>query len=238
MLGQGSKFIQAGITTPKPLIKIHNLTMFEWALKAIDFMNLERDATFLVRKDHVDEWHLDQKIKEVVGSKAHVKVVDYMPQGAAKTVLLERDHIDNDEPLIIYNYDQYFKSDLKKFLKENGAAYDGIIPCFNSTHPKWSFVDADDKNIVRHVSEKEVISNKATVGLYYFKHGHDFVNAADIMINKNVMVANEFYVCPVYNELIAYGKKVFAYMVDEMWSLGTPEDVARFEKFYKDDIIT
>ena len=91
---------------------------------------------------------------------------------------------------------------------------------------------------MRHVSEKEVISNKATVGLYYFKHGHDFVNAADIMINKNVMVANEFYVCPVYNELIAYGKKVFAYMVDEMWSLGTPEDVARFEKFYKDDIIT
>lgn len=238
MLGQGSKFLQAGITTPKPLIKIHGTHMFEWALKAISFLPVEKSATFLVRKDHVDDWQLDQKIKDVVGSKVHIKVVDFIPQGAAKTVLLERDHIESDEELIIYNYDQYFKSDLKSFFKEYKNTYDGIIPIFHATHPRWSFVDVDEHNLVKHVSEKEVISNKATVGLYYFRKGSDFVRAADAMIKKNIMVANEYYVCPAYNELISEGKKVYAYMIDEMWSLGTPEDVAKFTKFYKEDIIS
>ena len=238
MLGLGSRFIQAGITTPKPLIKIHGTYMFEWALKAIDFLNLERDATFMVRKDHVDSWQLDEKIKSAVGDKVHVKVVDFMPQGAAKTVLLERDHIDNDDELIIYNYDQYFKSGLKNFFKEERKKYDGIIPIFNATHPRWSFVDTDDKSLVKHVMEKEVISNKATVGFYYFRKGSEFVKAADTMIKKNITVANEYYVCPAYNELIAEGKKIYAYMVDEMWSLGTPEDVNKFVKFYKDDLVS
>ncbi|MEN9327865.1 MAG: Beta-phosphoglucomutase [Candidatus Parcubacteria bacterium] len=237
MLGQGSKFIQAGITTPKPLIKIHNTYMFEWALKAVEFLNIERDATFLIRKEHAEDWQLDQKIRQLVGPKAHVKVVDFMPQGAAKTVLLERDHIDSDEELIIYNYDQYFKSGLKTFFKESRNKYDGIIPIFHATHPRWSFVDTDNSNLVKHVSEKEVISNKATVGFYYFRKGSDFVRAADVMMKKNIMVANEYYVCPVYNELISEGKKIYAYMTDEMWSLGTPEDVDRFTKFYKDDLI-
>ncbi|KXK07448.1 MAG: hypothetical protein UZ21_OP11001001072 [Microgenomates bacterium OLB22] len=156
-----------------------------------------------------------------------------IPEGAAKTVLLATDEIDTDSPLIIYNSDQYFKCDIGQMIDSHPEA-DGLIPYFNATHPKWSYILTDDHDIVSHIAEKEIISNKATVGLYYFRKGSDFVAAADSMIEKKIMVANEYYVAPTYNELIADGKVILGIPVEEMWGLGTPEDVEKFEKYYKE----
>ena len=236
MLGRASKFIQSGIIDPKPLIKIRNRYMFEWALSAIDFLNLERDTIFIIHKDHVDKWGLDEQIKKICGKKTAIKIVNFTPQGALHTVLLVRQYIDTDDELIIYNSDQFFKSDLKKRLTQNKKKIDGFIPIFHATHSRWSYVETDENDFVVKTAEKEVISNKATVGLYYFRQGKDFVKAADSTIERQIMVGGEYYVCPVYNEFIAMRKKVKAFLVEEMWSLGTPEDVYKFEKYYKGDL--
>lgn len=237
MLGKGSKFISAGYHEPKPLIKIRGQYMFAWALQAINFWNLERDAIFLILKDHAQKWKLDRRIRKITGAKTEIQIFDFTPQGAAKTVLLVRDQIDNNRELVIYNADQYFKSDLKKYLSRLAPVVAGVIPYFHATHPKWSFLETGAQDNVLQVAEKEAISNQATVGLYYFKRGQDFVWAADQMIKKKIMVNNEFYVCPVYNELIARGKIVKAFLVDAMWSLGTPEDVEKFAKYYKNGLL-
>ncbi len=237
MLGKGSKFIAAGFPEPKPLVKIRGRYMFAWALAAISFWRLERDALFLIRQDHVQKWKLDQKIRKIVGAKAKIQIFDFTPQGAAKTVLLVRDQIDNHQELVIYNADQFFNSDLNQYLSRLDPKIDGVIPFFHATHPKWSFLETDHQDNVLQVAEKEAISNQATVGLYYFKQGQDFIWAADQMIKKKIMINNEFYVCPVYNELIAKGKTIKAFPVKKMWSLGTPEDVEKFEKYYKNGIL-
>jgi len=54
--------------------------------------------------------------------------------------------------------------------------------------------------------------------------------AAERMLLKNATVAGEFYVAPVYNELILKGKKVGMYPIsrDQMYGLGMPEDVEVF----------
>ena len=81
------------------------------------------------------------------------------------------------------------------------------------------------------VREKEVISNEATVGVYNYKHGKDFVKYAHLMIEKNIRVNNEFYVAPVYNEMIDAGMKITYFDVGEkMYGLGTPEDLSEFLK--------
>lgn len=237
MLGRGSKFVQAGYTVPKPLIRIRNKYMFEWALESISFLNLKKDCIFIILKQHRDEYHLDEEIRKTVGTDVHIDIVDFIPEGAAKTVLLVRSHIDNNEELIIYNYDQFFVSSLKQELKNLPDSIDGLIPIFPATNPKWSYVETNDKDFIIKTAEKEVISNKATIGLYYFKKGKDFVWAADQMISKQLMVGGEYYVCPVYNELIQAGKKIKALSVTQMWSLGTPEDVQHFERYYKGDIL-
>lgn len=236
MLGRGSKFIQEGITAPKPLIKIRNRYMIEWALDPLRFLDLERDAIFIISKQHSTDSNLRDVIKGIIGKDAHIKAVEEIPQGAAKTVLLLRKEIDSSEELIIYNSDQLFRLNLEHLLKKWHGKADGIIPYFQATHPKWSYVETNEKDVVIRTAEKEVITNKATVGLYYFRHGKDFVWGADQMIKKNLMVNGEFYVCPVYNELISKGRVIKAFQVDEMWSFGTPEDVEKFERYYKGDL--
>lgn len=233
LLGRGSKFIQAGFTMPKPLIEVQGKYMLEWALDAIASVDGVREAIFILLRDHVENNQLDSQIKKILGEGVRVKVVDMIPDGAAKTVLLVRDEINTETPLIIYNSDQYFIGDIRQMISDHPEA-DGIIPYFNATHPKWSYILTDDQDVVSHIAEKEIISNKATVGLYYFKKGSDFVNAADTMIEKKIMIANEYYVAPTYNELIEDGKVIVGCPVEEMWGLGTPEDVEKFQRYHKD----
>lgn len=235
MLGRGSKFIQAGINTPKPLILVKNKFLFEWSLKAINFFDLEKSGIFIILKEHEQHCELEKKIRQRVGKKTEIKIYDFVPHGAAKTVLLIRDEIDNENELIVYNSDQYFESELRVNWKKIVQNVSGMIPIFHATHPRWSFVETNQHNDVLRVAEKEPISNKATVGLYFFKKGSDFVWAADRMVEKKLMVNGEYYICPVYNELIQKGKKIKAFLVNKMWGLGTPEEVEHFEKYYKDE---
>lgn len=237
MLGRGSSFIQAGIAEPKPLIKVHDKYIFEWALLAISDYDLENDAIFIVPNSYVEEAQLDEKIRQVVGKNANIVISETIPDGAAKTVLMVKDQINNDDELVIYNTDQYFRPSLKKYLSSQKAEVDGVIPIFQATHPKWSYVETDENGKVLQTAEKQAISNKATIGLYYFKYGKDFVWAAEQMIQKELAVGLEYYVCPTYNELIEAGKTIIAYPVEEMWSLGTPEDVEKFGRFYKGDLV-
>ena len=99
---------------------------------------------------------------------------------------------------------------------------------FNSTHPKYSFVKLGDNEEVIEVAEKKPISNLATVGVYYWSKGIDYVKYANLMIDKNIRVNNEFYVCPVYNEAIIDNKRIETISVKRMWGLGTPEDLKYF----------
>jgi dTDP-glucose pyrophosphorylase len=105
---------------------------------------------------------------------------------------------------------------------------DGGIVTFTSIHPKWSYAKVDESGLVTEVAEKNPISNNATVGYYFWKNGSDFVKYAESMINKNKRVNNEFYVCPVFNEAIADGKKISSFDIEKMWGLGTPEDLNYF----------
>jgi dTDP-glucose pyrophosphorylase len=102
---------------------------------------------------------------------------------------------------------------------------DGGIVTFKSTHPKWSFAKVNESGLVTEVAEKKPISDIATVGVYYWKKGSDYVRYAEQMIEKNLRVNNEFYVCPVFNEAIQDNKEIRTFEITKMWGLGTPEDV-------------
>ena len=85
----------------------------------------------------------------------------------------------------------------------------------------------DKKNNVIEVAEKKVISNNATAGIYYYRKGKDFVKAAYSMIQKDIRINNEFYICPIFNEMIINDKLIKIYPIDKekMHGLGTPEDL-------------
>jgi dTDP-glucose pyrophosphorylase len=234
MAGQGSRFQQAGYSFPKPLIDVNHKPMIQ---VVTDNLNIDGRHIFLVLKDHYHRYSLQYLLPLIVQPRGcDIIQVDRVTQGAACTALLARDLIDNDDELVIANSDQWVDWDSRHFLSYmRSRKADGGILTFFSTHPKWSFVKVDElSSRITEVAEKKPISNLATVGIYYFRHGHDFVAAADRMIARDNRVNGEFYVAPTYNEMIADGKMLLSYPVAEMKGLGTPEDLERFLTDHKE----
>ncbi|NBW85232.1 MAG: glycosyl transferase family 2, partial [Proteobacteria bacterium] len=167
----------------------------------------------------------------LIAPGCNIVQVDGLTEGAACTTLLAKEFINNDDPLIMTNSDQLILWDSNETLYAfNNDNVDGGIVTFPATHPKWSFAKLGDDGYVCEVAEKKPISNHATVGIYFWKKGSDYVSSAESMISKNIRVNNEFYVCPVYNEALLQGARVKTFHIDKMWGLGTPEDLDLFLK--------
>ena len=225
MAGRGKRFEDAGYSFPKPLIDVNGKPMIQIIVENLNFPDKH---IFISQKEHMDKYSIKEMLN-LVRENSEIISVNEVTEGAACTVLLAKDLIDNDEELIIANSDQWVNWNNQHFLsylREKNV--DGGIVTFIATHPKWSFVKTDEEGLVTEVAEKRPISNIATVGIYYFKKGSDFVKAAEQMITKNIRTNNEFYVAPVFNEMIGDGKKILTYPVAEMRGLGTPEDLKRF----------
>ena len=227
MAGAGSRFEKAGYTFPKPLVEADNKPMIQWVIESL---NLDSNYIFLVQREHQQKYNISSTLK-ILKPNCKIVYLDGVTEGAACTTLLAKKFINNDNPLIIANSDQFIEWDTSKTMYNfYSKKIDGGILCFNSSHPKWSYAKVDKNNYVKKVAEKKVISNNATVGLYFWKKGKDYVNYAEKMIKKNIRVNNEFYVCPVYNEAIKDNKKIIIDRADKMWGLGTPEDLDFFIK--------
>ena len=230
MAGAGSRFEKAGYTFPKPLIDVAGQPMIQ---TVIENLNLQGKYIFLVRKEHYEKYDL-KNLLNLITPNCEIIQIEGLTEGAACTVLKAQELIDNNEPLIIANADQYIKwNSFETVSMFNEPDVDGGILTFKSIHPKHSFAKVDGDSFVLEVAEKKPISNDATVGIYYWKRGFDFILYAEPMIEKNIRTNNEFYVCPVYNEAIADGRRIKASLVDEMWGMGTPEELNNFLTHYK-----
>jgi dTDP-glucose pyrophosphorylase len=228
MAGEGSRFREAGFFFPKPIIEVLNKPMIQWVIESL---NIDANYIFLIQKKHQEKFNIKSMLK-LLQPNCKIIEIDKITEGAACTTLLAKKYINNNEPLIIANSDQYIKwnssQSIYNFITRK---IDGSILTFNSIHPKWSYAKCDENLNVVKVAEKEVISNNATVGVYFWKKGSDYVKYANQMIKKNIRVNNEFYVCPVFNEAIKDSKIIKIEKVDEMHGLGTPEDLSNFLSF-------
>jgi NDP-sugar pyrophosphorylase family protein len=231
MAGRGSRFRDVGFSLPKPLIPLHGRAMVD---VVVENLRPSRDHRFifLCLAEHLEEYEVAQSLRDWAPG-CEIVSVDSVTEGAACTVLLAREHIDTDDQLMIANSDQWVDIDIDTYLEALDApGVDGVVMTMWADHPKWSYVRLDDDGRITEVVEKEVVSEEATVGIYNFASGRTFVDAADSMIAKDLRVNNEFYVAPVYNEMLATGAKITFVNVgsvgDGMYGLGTPEDLDEF----------
>ena len=225
MAGSGSRFRDAGFTFPKPLIEVEGKPMIQ---VVVENLGLDANFIFIVQKEHRKKYNLDSMLK-LITKNYHVVEVDGLTDGAACTTLLAKELINNNNQLIIANSDQFVEwNPIKTMYYFTSSKIDGGILTFEATHPRWSFAKANSENEVIEVAEKNPISNNATVGIYFWNKGSDYVKYCEQMISKKITTNNEYYVCPVYNEAIQDGKKIKIYNVNKMWGLGTPEDLNIF----------
>ena len=227
MAGEGSRFAKEGYTFPKPLIDVNGKPMIQAVVENLDF---DAEYIFLVRKQHIDKYDgIIETLMRITNGNASFVEVDGLTEGAACTALLAKEYINNDEDLLIANSDQIVEYEKQNFISlKNLTSVDSMVFTFNAVHPKWSFVKLNSRGYVTEVAEKKPISNIATCGIYWYRKGSDFVSYAEKMIEKDIRVNNEFYIAPVYNELIKDGKTLVPFYVHRMSGIGTPEDLRAF----------
>ena len=231
MAGAGSRFEKAGYTFPKPLIEVNGKPMIQ---VVTENLNIDARHIFIVQESHYKKYNL-QHLLNLVSPNCQIIQVNGITEGAACTTLLAKSLIDNNEPLLVANSDQYLDWNSNEFMYSMIAdEIDGGILTFEATHPKWSFARLGSDGFVSEVAEKKPISNIATCGVYYWKKGSDYVKYAESMIENNVRVNGEFYVCPVFNEAIKDNKKIKIFPINKMWGIGTPEDLSNF---LQDDVL-
>ena len=237
MAGLGSRFKKVGFTKPKPLIDVLGEPMISVVVRNLT-PSIPHKFIFICQEAHEQEFGL-KKYLEQIAPGCDVKLINGVTDGAACTVLAAIDLIDSDQPLVIANCDQYVKASMDDYLKSwrEGGAH-GYIMTMRSSEDKWSYVRLDEMGMVVDVVEKVVVSDEATVGIYNFKKGNDFIVAAQSMIARDIRVNGEFYVAPVYNMLIESGYKVGVYNIggcdDGMFGLGTPDDLCEYIKRFGD----
>jgi len=236
MAGRGSRFADAGFIDPKPLIKFGGKPMIQWVIENIRPRCPHR-FIFLCLAEHLTKYPRLRTEMESLCPGCVIIPIDQVTEGAACTVLLARKYIDNADPLMIANSDQYVELKIDEYLQTLDDQHaTGLIMTFWADHPKWSYCRMRPDGTVSEVVEKQVISNEATVGIYNFAHGHDYVVAADAMIARNLRVNGEFYVAPTYNLLIEHNARIVTARIGKgaegMHGLGTPDDLRKFmEKF-------
>lgn len=231
MAGRGSRFDEKGYTFPKPLIEIRRKPMIEVVVDNLRPRE-EHRFVFICQEAHFHRYALKETLANIAPG-SEIVTIEGVTEGAACTVLMAAGHFANSDELLIANSDQFVDFEIGDFLEHARTSdLDGDIVTFPATHPKWSFAKVDDDGRVIEVAEKRPISNQATAGIYYYRRGENFVEAAENMITKDIRTNDEFYVCPVYNEMILTYKKIGIYPVSpsQMHGLGTPEDLERFLK--------
>ena len=220
--GRAQRFLDKGYTMPKPLIMSKDKHIIDWSMESID--TSECNVIFAVRLEHINNFSIDDILRKKFGDDIEIVVIDRVTD--VSTCLLAKEHINNDLPLIIYTPDVYFENQFDP--SSVPPDLDGFLLTFKANSPAHSYVELDKDGMAVRTAEKEVISQNAAVGVYYYKTGKMFVDYAEEMISKDIRTKGEFYICPMYNLMMRDGLKVSIHQVEKMHVLGTPAELEFF----------
>ena len=233
MAGEGSRFLKEGWTTPKPLIELNGKSLFQRAVGSVANVNAPMKYSFIVRQEHIENQHIDTLLKEECPS-ANIFSVQQTTRGAVETCLMAEKAISEEDAVLVMDCDLEFRSTgLVQFIrtvlnKQPDEVNGGALVSFESNDVRYSYAQVDEENRVLRTAEKEVISNHALCGAYFFSTSRDFLAAAHQLLNEPIFTKPEYYVSLLYNYLLKDNQVVHLFPLEEYYSYGTPEELKRY----------
>lgn len=233
MAGEGSRFLKEGWTTPKPLIELNGQPLFKHAISSVTDKDIQMKYSFIVRQEHIDKYQIDKGIRSFL-PEANLFSVVKTTRGAVETCLIAENAIADDDAVIVMDCDLEFRS--KKFMeiikqilnKPIEEATGGALVSFESNEPRYSYAALGEDGFVARTAEKEVISNHALCGAYFFASGRRFKQIAHLLLAEPAFTKPEYYVSLLFNHLLKDGEKVWLAPMEEYYSYGTPEELKRY----------
>lgn len=221
MAGKGSRFSDKGFDFPKPLIEINEKPFFYWSTRSIEKFVDVLDITFVVLQEHVTEYSMDFEIRKYY-PEANIIVIPEVLNGAVLTCMEGIRNITDNAPILFNDCDHMFRC--KKFEEylHGSEQPDGALLTFWSDENKYSFLRFDEQGNVTETVEKQVISNDAICGCYYFKNRKVFEDAAKVYLTE--CEYQEFFVSGVYNVMAKKGQVIKAFQTDFHIPYGVPQE--------------
>lgn len=223
--GEANRFKEAGYLMPKPMIPCNNKTVVEYALNPFNLE--EANIIFIVQKKHVADYSIDSFLRQKFGDGIAIVELDKPTEGALCTCLFSEPYIDYTLPLVIYTPDVTFSP---KFVISDFDRYEAALLTFKANSPDHSYAKLNDNGLVVETKEKEVISDNAAAGLYFFKTPSKFYNYGMLMMQRGEKVKQEYYICPVYNYFIKDRLDVGVVLSEKLYVLGTPKELEFYER--------
>lgn len=230
MAGEREDFSDSQYTFPKPLIEIGPKTVIERVVDNLSTVAEQVQFIFVISNNDCRKYHLDSTLNIITGGRCRIIRLDRQTKGSSCSALMAIEHIASETPLLIANSDQIFEDSVAGLISDFQTADAGVVT-FNSVHPRWSYVRLDEHGKVVEIAEKRPLSRYAIAGLYYFRRGQDFVDAAMQMIRKDESVNGSFFISPALNQLILADKtiRIRNIDVDRYHTFYTPKKITEYE---------
>jgi dTDP-glucose pyrophosphorylase len=230
MAGRGSRFLKAGVSTPKPFIDVLGKPMFIRSLESLGSLNIEK-IYFVVLIEHFYNFNIVELIETHTNLEYQVVLVNQVTEGQLQTVLLTKNHIKEDKEILVLPSDTVIIDNLKSTLSISQGSATGVISLIEKPGNQWSFAKLNKNNSIIEVAEKKRISDFVSTGMYYFRSSSDFFNLAEILISNNERTSGEYYIIPVYQKMIDRDDLVLPSFATQMWDMGNPIALAEYINF-------
>ncbi len=239
MAGRGSRFYEAGYTVPKYEIMAHGHSLFYWSILSLkNFISADSRLIFVCLAENHSADYVHAQCKILGFSDVHIVELDQVTDGQATSAYESRHLWLPNAPLLIYNIDTYVNPRALQPADIRSGS-DGWVPCFRVPGDHWSFVKLDEVGWAKDITEKQRISDYASIGLYWFSHASEYVSAYEEFFSDPAnLVKGERYVAPLYKHLIRNGKKISIsdLAVSDVHVLGTPVELDIFLRKTKTEI--
>jgi dTDP-glucose pyrophosphorylase len=224
--GEGVRFQKAGISIPKPLIRLKGLSLLERSLKSLPIRAGDHLTIITLRKHQVRQ-SLEGKIKKkYAGARIRWLELGRPTSGQLSSFLKARSLLSKTQPVALYNCDTFFRiAGLRKRILAPQSA--GVIPCARESGSSWSFCRVNLKREVIDIAEKKRISPWASVGLYSFSNARELLRNAQRWIRHQ---KGEHYVAPFYKDYLDRGQRIEMLPVTIFRPCGTPEQIKKYWK--------
>ena len=223
--GAGSRFTQAGITTPKPLITVEGRTLLEHTLTSFSW-NSGDQLILAVQRQHRIHEQLNPVLRQTHPDLSiHWVELDTLLPGqlATATAAVQACPLTPNQILLIHNCDTGFRWNDQLGVIQGSAA----MAVFEAEGDHWSFgrPHPEDPERAIAIAEKQRISSLASIGLYGFRSTSHFLSRAQRQLSQGTKVRGEHYIAPMLQQCLEAGENVRLPRVNGVRLYGTPQEL-------------
>ena len=238
MSGIGSRFIEAGYSRPKPLIRVGGRPIIDYVIQMFPG---DHDFIFICNQDHLDRTDMRQVLLTLKPDSKIISIGAYKKRGPVYALSHAFPEIEDNEEVMTSYCDYFMDWDFGQFQREmQTKKWQGAVPSYTGFHPhllqkkKYAGVLAGNDGRMIDIKEKHCFTEDPqdshhSAGAYHFTRGADLKKYCQELMDKDINLNGEYYTSMVYYLSLRDKQNIYVPPIRRFMQWGTPEDLEEFE---------